>query len=470
MADLSSFQLYAEMAKGLHTTHHLHAGQAKIGQALFDDECKNVFGQLGRNWGKTEFVIYAHWRYAIMNPGSENYYFAPFMKQAREIVWATHRYQGYGPREWIRGINNSEMRIVFSNGSFIKCDGSDNVEAYRGVKPRGLVVYDEFKDFRPEFYDAFDPNRAAHDAPLLITGTPPDRECQYLAVAKEFRLNKAKRWIKGPTHENPHIPRKWLDDKCQELTDRGEFDVWQREYEGHYVPGGISKIFPMLDRTVVYKHEKLIDILKRDRRKLDWYLITDPAAATIFGALFCAINPYTKDVYILDEIYEDDQARMSVDVIGRRMLVMKQDLFHDRWKEWRYIYDEAETWFKNEMHDRFGIFFEPTAKSKNKKEDGLSLIKDVMLQKHLHISERCTHLFKEIDNYYKDKNGKIPKIADHLIDCLRYLLAAAYYSLNNVVEYKEEVDDSFRSAKISDDFPGLDDWGEPKQNEWEELG
>jgi hypothetical protein len=455
---------YREIVEGLHSTHELHNGQIKIARALFYDEVKDIFAQLGRNWGKTEAVIYCHWRYAQSFPGSENYYFAPFMKQAREIVWATQRYQTYGPRAWITNINNTEMRITFANGSFIKCDGSDNVEAYRGVKPRGLVVYDEFKDFRPEFYDAFDPNRAAHNSPLLITGTPPDRECQFLQVAEEFRKNPSKRFIEGPTSENPFIKREWLDAKRQELIDRGEFDVWQREYEAIYVPGGISKIFPMLKKEIVKPHDQIMSQLKKDARKLEWILIADPAASTVFGTLYMTINPYTKNIYLLDEIYETEQARMTVITIGREILTKKKELWGD---EWLQVYDEAETWFKNEMLDRFNEFFGAAAKASLSKEQGLSLIKDILLQGRLTISTRCQKLFWELDNYYKDKNGKIPKGRDHLIDCFRYGLMASGYSLSLKKEYIEEEDENFRGSKISDDFPELDDIGDLANSEWD---
>lgn len=423
----------------MHTRWTPHPGQAEIIKAVFRDSCKNLFVQAGRNWGKTELMAYCLWRYAQSHPGSENYYFSPYKSQSREILWASQRLQRFGPQEWAEEPNNNDMRLRFKNGSFIKVDGSDNVESYRGVKPKGITVFDEFKDFRPEFYESYDPNRAAHDSPLLIIGTPPARECQFLTVAKDFQTNPLKKFIKAPTQENPHISKEWLEAKKKELVDRGEEDVWQREYMAEYVPGGVSKIFPMLVRSMVTPHQQLMKSLSKDLRRIEFYVIADPAAASVFGVLFLALNPHTKRVYCLDEIYEDDQAQMTVVNMGKRIANIKKELAPDN--EWMQVYDEAETWFQAEMLDHFNEHYSPTNKAKSDKESGLSLLKDIMLEGNLVISDRCEKLFWEMDNYYKTKQGKIPKTADHLIDCLRYAPSAMNYSLDEIpVEKPDELE------------------------------
>jgi hypothetical protein len=87
------------------------------------------------------------------------------------------------------------------------------------------------------------------------------------------------------------------------------------------------------------------------------------------------------------------------------------------------------------VQEQFGHFFQPTAKTANKKETGLSIIKDALIHKSIIISDRCKHLFEEMELYALDDNGRIPKKDDHLIDCLRYTMAAAYYNLNSVQEF-----------------------------------
>lgn len=440
---------YARVILGLHKNFEPHPAQIQIGRALFNDNCRDIFVQAGRNAGKSHLAAYLLWRWAMFNPGSENYYFAPYMKQAREIVWAPKLLPYFGPREWTEKPNDTEMRVKFANGSFIKCDGSDNTDAYRGVKPKGLIILDEFKDFRPEFIEAFDPNRAAHNAPMLIFGTPPDRQCQFSEVREVYKSDPKKRYFHFPTSTNPHISKKWLDDKRAELEARGDFDVWQREYEAIEVYGGSQKIFPMLAPAVIKPYDEIMKKLAKDKKRIEWLLWADPAAASTFAVLFIAYNPYTSEIYCLDEVYEQDQEKMTVRQIGQRTIDMRTEI-QDRF-EWRQGYDEAETWFMSEMLDNFGEHFEPSQKSANDKESGLTLIKDMLLLDKLIISDRCEKLFWELDNYYKNKNGDIPKTDDHLIDCLRYILAALFYQIPERVDEPEKNDP--HSRRLATQFP-----------------
>ena len=443
-----------------------HPGQIKVIAPLLTGQTTEVFAQCGRNWGKTESVVYLMWRWALSFPGTENYYFSPYMKQSREILWASRRIQDLGPPEEIQGDpNNTEMRITLKNGSFIKLDGSDNVNSYRGVKPKGLTVFDEFKDFRPEFYEAYDPNRAAYESPLLIIGTPPDHECQFIKVAANYRSDPNKRFFTAPTSENPHISRSWLQAKKTELYERGEGDVWEREYEAKFVRGGEGKIFPMLKESHKMPHSKVLDLIERDKRKLQWYVWADPAAASVFAVLFAALNPYTKTWYFLDEIYETSQAEMTVMQIGRRIITMRDSLMKHPKVEWRQGYDEAETWFANEMFSHFEEHFEPTHKMRSDKVKGLTLIKDILLQDKIVISDRCQKLWWELDGMRKDKSGNIPKENDHLVDNVRYILEAARYTLSEEREAREDPETK-PWYKISDDFKGLDEFN-GFTDEWE---
>jgi len=467
MATLEAIEAFqrrlAQSLLVLHQRWAPHPAQAVIGAALLSQGKLDVFAQCGRNFGKTELVAYLLWRYALTFPGSENYYFAPYMKQAREIMWASQRIQQFGPKTWIEGDpNNTEMRIRFKNGSFIKLDGSDNVDAYRGVKPRGLSIYDEFKDFRPEFHDAYDPNRAAFNSPLLIIGTPPEFEGQFNRVAEAWASDPKKAFFHFPTGANPHISKQWLDEKKAELYRLGEGDKWEREYLARFVRGGARRVFPMLDEKMVKPHQRVIQEIARDRSRLEWFSWSDPAGASCFAVLYVAINPYSRTVYVLDEIYEQRQSEMTVNKIGERIIKTTRELYENEGEgDWRLGYDEAETWFANEMLEHFKLHFEPTQKAGNAKDQGITLIKDIMLSGKIVISDRCRKLWWELDNYQTDDKGKFVKKNDHLVDCLRYILAASYYTLNESEHTNPEKDEMWRGARIEDDFPslkGADEW------------
>lgn len=449
-------------------------GQVKVGRALFTEDKRRIFVSAGRKWGKTELIVYFLARWGKMHPGRGCFYVCPELKQARKLVWTDPRVKNFVPQEWISKINETEMRIQLDNGSYIQIDGSDNYEAHRGSRP-GIIVYEESKDHKRRFREIMRPNMLVYNAPEIHIGTPPsdddseEVQAYWDELEAEFKDDPNAFYYNGTTWENPHNDVNWLKAERARLYAKGEGYVWEREYEAKRVRGGTQKIFPMLpDKEIALTpHDELMGRLWRDRKKLEWYGWNDPAGATCFASLFCAINPFTRDVYWLDEIYEQEQREMTTLKIGRRFIDKRDELNEDV-EAWRLGYDEAATWFFNEWVENFpdepGL--EPSHKAANNKEVGLSRIKDIMLAGKWHMSDRCQKFYWELTNYRKDSKGKIPKKNDHLIDDARYILAAAGYDLEEKQDRKESDDEDFRGARIEHDFPGLDEF-KGRTDDWE---
>ena len=458
---------YAETITELHKRWTPHPAQVKIGKALFLNNYKMIMAKCGRNFGKTELICYMLWRYARQFPGSENYYFAPYQKQAKELIWATNRLQTFGPRAWLeegsRGINNTELRLRFTNGSYIKMDGSDNVDSYRGVKPQGLSVYDEYKDFKPEFHQAYEPNLDAHDSPLVVIGTPPEVEDHHFYhMEDDFKDDETRAFFEYTCWENPHLNKNKLEARKKRFYKRGDGDVWEREYEVKKVFGGRNSIFPMLDTDNPGKHirhhSEVARIIEKNYKKLQFVSFTDPGTVTCHASLYACLNPYTRQVYLLDEIYETDQTETSTSKVGQRIIEKHKELALR--KEWDAGYDEAAAWFNQEMVDQFDLGMIPTSKATRSKEKCLTIIKDMLLHGYLIISDRCEKLAWEMRNYAKDDKNKIPKENDHLIDCLRYILDFWAYDMNHIKEQgRAELENKENKPwyKPSDDFPELND-------------
>jgi len=447
---------YASLLDSLHSMWQPHPSQKLPLSKVFKELLAFVFLECGRKWGKSEFEAYILWRWAMTRPGGY-YYFAPFQKQAREILWAPRRLQNFGPKELLaKKPNDTEMRINFKNGSFIKVDGSDNFDAYRGINPHG-IVNDEFKDFRPEFWVAMEPNLASFKAQAVFAGTPPEVENeQFENIARESKLLGG--YFSFPSWANPHIDKDWLRNKRSALYSRNEGVIWEREYGGRRVFGGPGAIIPMFDRSKhVIPHEQIMDRLSKDKHKLIWLVTADPGTATTFAVLFSAINPYTQEIFHLDCLYIEDQADTTTSRIVPMISEVREGLYPN-WDgviEWTQVYDEAATWFCIEALTSFDEPFIPTHKAQNKKEDGLSLIKDQCINAKAVLSDRCDKLAWEIENYVRDKNGKIPKLRDHLIDCWRYANAAAGLCLADSPEPKNTKTGHYRAFTVEKDLEAI---------------
>lgn len=460
-----------------------NAGQIKAGKALFQEGQRTQFIRWGRKGGKTDYIIKAIMRYALLHPKSGCYYFCPQANQAREILWETYRLQDSIPKKYIKNIKNNDMRIILNNGSFVKLDGSDNYEKHRGTEGH-FLVYDEFKDFDKRFHEAIDPNRGVYEAPLIILGTPPvsineDRNYeQYMELQKQCMNDADKFFLQLSSYVNAHnVPKtnpdlpmeerikngeEYLAKKKQELINRGEEYRWKIEYLAENVSQGKNAVFPMLSKDTIVDFESVHEDLLKNQNKLDWYCVADPGTSTCFGVLFIALNPYTKEIWVLDEIYEKDREETTTRKIIPRIHKKMKELapLLDPENDWYKIYDEAGTWFANEAMDQvdksLNLTFIETDKFHNAKEDGVGLAKETIMYETMKMTERCSNFYWELEQYVCI-DGIYVKKNDHLVDTYRYFLADCDYDMVEALEIKNNMTESRKLE--NDDFGDLeDDW------------
>lgn len=462
-----------EALRALHLLWMPHEGQIEAGLKIFANACKIIFLQCGRNFGKTQFLVYCCVRFAILNPNSHVYLIGPERKQQAEIVWHSKLLHNMIPKGWIadpdKHINKTELRITLKNGSFIKIDGADDPESLRGYKPHFLAC-DEFKDWKKEAYDAMEPNLLAKRATVVIAGTPPDTECFFTSMAdfvsREMDSgNERYFFMKRPTHTNPHLDKTALAEIERAYADRGESGIFKREYLAEFVPGGANAIFGTFSRYMhVRPYFHIQNLIQKDRNKLIWVDVHDPASTSIFGSLFIGYNENTKKIYITNEIYERDKNKTSTSKIWPRVVKIKDENC-GRPDRWYSLCDNHEQWFINEVRDSFGYNrIIPTNKQLNKKEQQISLIKDLFIHDMILISEECKALIFEIENYVSTPDGQLRKQLDHLIDCLRYFLVFVNYTLPEEPEERkrEEPEKIGRPKSFEEDYQ---DWLQEKHPE-----
>jgi len=472
-------------------------GQVPIAKALLREWKRYVFLQCGRKFGKTDFAIYCMYMFAILFPNSQIYYIADTMKHAGELVWHSSRLQKFfsspkrqqGERDadyakrraiglhlhekYILKANNSEMRLHFKNGSFIKVDGAENYANADGIEP-DFMVYDEFKSHDPRFNEAMEPNLRVKRAPLLIVGTPPeDLGTYYEKIANSFKRLSYGSHYQRPSFLNSHIyPLGEKDpefqEECEKYLSRGDEDVMSRELYANIVVSGRKALFPVLELPEydydtqeyigfskhVKSYDSLMERIRRTPKDWEFYDTYDPGSAVCFAGIFGVLNKYTKEVIILDQIYETDTRETSVGIIYPQAAAIMKEIYEYE-DYWYGTYDNAATWFMNEVNDRYGRALMPCEKDLKNKENKLGLIKDMLIDSKLIFSDRCMRGFSdnlgiiwEMINYRKDENGKIPKVNDHAIDALRYKLNAMGYD-PTWLEKQKEVDKEYRGHSLT---------------------
>lgn len=467
--DLSKDAQYlATVLHDLHDVWKPHQGQVEVGRSIFYQNKRRVFMRCGRKFGKSEFSIYTLYRWALTTPNGQFYYVAPFYNQAAELLWKPQRLQnfmGKHAHKYVAEVHETDRRITLKNGSFIKLVGSDNYEAGRGLNPDGAVI-DEFKDIDYRFYTGFEPNLLAKKAPILIVGTPPDTfDHFFVRTEEDFKLDPRGAYFKKPTYTNPYIDKEELDLERKAAEAKGELPKFMREIMAEIVPGGALSIFPMFKSPMVDAagkftgetlHVKISSVIEQriQSRPKDYsfYCAFDPGSSICFGVLFMAVNKYTKQVYILDEIYEKNRNLTTGKLIyPRAEAIMKRYAPVDKWQK---VYDYAASWFQVEVNNEFGVNLMPCTKDVNKKDVALSVIKDFMLAKQedgeslFIVSDRCEKFIWEVSNYATDEEGRIPKMNDHLLDALRYNFNSA--GLHTVPKERRSRPEDIRSWSRED--------------------
>ena len=256
--------------------------------------------------------------------------------------------------------------------------------------------------------------------------------------------------LKDPTHTNPHIDKEWLAEIERAHRDRGEYDVFRREYLAEYVPGGARGIFPMFSRSRHVRPRHYIDqLINKDRNKLEWFALEDPASTSVFGVLFLGYNPYTKQIFVVDEIYERERNMTSTTKMWPRIQGIQIE--HCRREDlWTHVYDNQAQWFANEVRDSFNFDgMIPTAKKLGGKPEQLSIMKDIFNYDMIMISEECEWFIHEIENYITKEDGSLYKKKDHLLDPYRYFIEYIAYNLPEEPEPIHRIDPAHYDRPVS---------------------
>lgn len=431
MSDLKQLESYARNLEILHKKFNPHPGQIAPGQALFYEGKKRIFLCLGRRFGKSTLMAYFAVRWAIMKPNSPCYIIGPFQRQAREIYLHAGNLISICPRELVESINLTEGRVTFKNGSFVRVLGADDPDSLRGLRA-SIICADEIKDFRPEALDVLTPCLIDEDGPMVLSGTPPE-------IAEHYfwdLVNTAKKdpdwgYFHGTSYQNPFLKKEVIDKERIKLETRGDADVFAREYLAEFVPGGKRAIFPMLNAEHTVPYSVLWGKIHKNFYQWQFYATCDPGSASTFAVTLGAINPYKGDVYIMDEVYITQQTENTIGQIWPKVMKAMKEIYDPdpEDEQWLVTIDEAATWARNEILDQFQTPSFPTRKASQRKQEGISLLKDLLLKKKLFFSDRCIETTKEMKAYMLDKRGNFIKSRDHAIDTLRYKLAAANYTV-----------------------------------------
>lgn len=164
-----------------------------------------------RRMGKDK-MIFANIPKKMMEgrPGTY-FYFLPTYNQARKVIWngadkEGFRFLDHFPKEIVKNINETEMRITLVNGSILQLIGADNIDRIVGTNPIG-VVFSEYALMKSEVWNLISPILAENGGWAIFVYTPRGQNHAYELMKM---AEKNERWYVeilpvSKTHAVPEI-------------------------------------------------------------------------------------------------------------------------------------------------------------------------------------------------------------------------------------------------------------------------
>lgn len=153
-------------------------------------------------------------------------YIAPYLKQAKAVVWDYLKHYSTPFLEHGGSFNESELRADYPNGAQVRLYGADNPDALRGIYLDG-VVFDEFGTMDPRIWPVVRPALSDRMGWADFIGTPNGHN-EFHRIHEEAK-KKPGEWFSGlhKASETGLIPAYELAAAARDLT----ADQYAQEYE-----------------------------------------------------------------------------------------------------------------------------------------------------------------------------------------------------------------------------------------------
>jgi len=184
----------------------------------------------GRRWGKTVLSLMYLLKDSFQ-PGERRWYITPTYRQGKMIVFPILRqmFNGFVGAK----LNESEMSVIFENGSELAVKGADNENNLRGVALT-KVVMDEMAYIKPNVWEEIVyPMLATTKGKVLFIGTPSGYDIMYDLYSKGQSDSEWKSW-QFKTIDGGFVPKEEIERAKRSMDEV----IFRQEFEGSFETTG----------------------------------------------------------------------------------------------------------------------------------------------------------------------------------------------------------------------------------------
>jgi len=315
------------------------------------------------------------------------------------------------PVKW----NESELSVIFPNGAIIELKGADNEDSLRGAGVWGMVV-DEFATIYNKWavwHEVLRPTLTDKKGWSLFIGTPKGKDAFYELFLKGQREEDGFKSWQFTTKDNPYIDPEEVESAKKEMPDR----YFRQEYLAKF-EDFVGLIWPE------YSKSHLIEPIEIPE---SWHKVgvIDPAVSGWTGSLKAAIDT-EENIYLYEEYREENKRVDEVTSVIRADL----DWLIDPASKSKNVVKEGKIYsLYNEYMDH-GIV---ANSAENDVDYGINRVAEYFKNNKIKIFNTLKWLPWELERYHwsestETKQGIVTakpyKKDDHLVDCLRYIIAS----------------------------------------------
>lgn len=423
-----------------------HSGQQKIIDSFFVDKSQYIFNRAGRKFSKTTTNIDIAWRFALENPAAVIYYCFPTLELATEVVWDEKRIQwcdskdDYMHNKYVKHIDNPKMKITFVNGSFIKVIGTWTESRARGKQP-DLLIFDESQDCRAEYIEAADSDLLPKNGSCIMSGTPPKKRNHYHEWEQRILNNPKGTIFHFTSYDNDKIPHleEWLDSKKVELVKTGKEDVWLREYMAEDCFSHADRVLP---DPVFTEHAQVEMKLNAISFREKVPILCIGTQGKYLCAMWAMLNR-KNELFVLD--YELRHSIWDKSYLQ----FFQEETFKDKTRKLQEMTGlklRQLLWDPTESFKDVIMGFSECRKKPEWQERGIPLLKEMIHEKRITLSDKVAPLGLECQNMLADETRKEFEKLYPMI-CTLSVIVHEYFQRERVSVVQTDIHDKYKALK-----------------------
>jgi hypothetical protein len=247
-------------------------------------------------------MVFANLSKKMMERVGTYFYFLPTYNQARKVIWTGADSQGFRfldhfPKEIIKNVNETEMRIILTNGSMLQLIGADNIDRIVGTNPIG-VVFSEYALMKPDVWDLISPILTENGGWAVFVYTPRGQNHAY-ALMKMAKTNPKWHVEILPVSKTHAVPEVDLLEQKATMSEA----LYKQEYECDFTENASAVYKNVRSRTYKmedYKHNDTgMYQVGVDLAKANDYTVITPFDLTTFRA--CPQDSFNQIDYSLQK-------------------------------------------------------------------------------------------------------------------------------------------------------------------------